>query len=278
MKTTQQISNQNSIVKLPKLINTNKTIQCLINVDIRDYDIEKAHITALRLKMGDKIYNELINMDKLSALTRIGKMQRGNKALSDYFNETLKGWIDSFCEMNNIKWKSFIQTTKDSIMVYDKVVHKLTLEGGKVRFRDKDGAFTSMYQIGNRMYLFDSRRGKIIVKGMTDDEDSYFLQKFLAPLLQEFESIEPGNKAKFNKVMTRIRKKYINSKDMEIYRNVFHKNRFKYIVDGNIVFFDSYQPGEDDKLDKTENLVKVIRPIAELASIYLKRSKRSSLI
>ena len=180
----------NDIVQLKTLINTNKTVQCLINVDIRDYDIEKAHPTALRIKYGEDIFNELIQLDKLPRLIKIGKMQKKDPELSKYFNETLKSWLNEFCAINNIKWKSFIQTTKDSIMIYNKVVSKTKFHDDKVIFRDKDGTFTSLYQIGNRMYLFDNRRNKIIVKGLTDDDKSYFLTNFLPQVLAEIEMID----------------------------------------------------------------------------------------
>jgi len=250
---------------LEKLINVNTLFDTIIGSNIAEYDIRSAGATAIRELKGESIYNNLMLLDKKTRNINIGLMMRDEKGLSDKVNDLMLKYLNTFIRENKIKNSNLIYTTRDSIVIYNKL--PLKYKFGNVEFSNKDGIFSSMYRIKNLVIFFDSMRGKIMVKGVNDEivEKSKFFQKFLVKYLFIIENCQNSGDGKIFNTLHHMRESYIRSPDLSIYRDIMNENRFclRYNDDRLLYVDNEIEEEETDEftIAREMNYVNIILPI-----------------
>ena len=252
--------NENPIgVVLEKEIYRNPAITSVVNSTISEWDIKGAHLVAIKILYGDgKIYNTLASMDKLQRNIQIGKMCLKDPSLVKKLQELLYKFKKQFILENNIQIQNILETTKDSVMLAQKIPNKTTIkvDGVDVLFVNKEGFYSSYYRVfesKTQTLLFDSLTGNLRIKGidMKTVSESPFVNEYLKPLLYELESSVSLGPYSCMKMMKTERNKYIDPDDIEIYRCLNNKNKFLYDIGDEA-------PLESDVELKDGNLIKVV--------------------
>lgn len=271
------ISNSETF-ELQKQININPTKKHIMGSMIQEFDIESAHAAALYFIKGETLYNELKSMEKLPRNIRIGNMIKNDRTLSDKINELILKWTNQFIRANNIKANQFLESTRDSIMIWNKIPKNTIFENGIVNFRNKEGEYTSYHRLHNRYtILYDSGGGisekRIRIKGINDDytQSSKFVKNHLMKVLYALElSIVQGKNAAVKKLKlerTNIIKAK-NGKDEDtlcIFRELSNKNLYSYLnqTDKKVETIQSDILLGDNELilDTSKNYVEFIIPL-----------------
>lgn len=250
---------------LSKEIWRNDTISNVINSTICEYDIKSAHLIGIRILYGEELYTKLSTMDKLERNVYIGKMMKKDPELSSKLQELLFKFKEVFIKENNIFINNIIETTKDSLVLVQKIPMNtvIKVKGVEVEFRNKDGIYSSFYRIGTKSILFDSLTGTLRIKGinMQTVNESIFVNAYFKDLLRTLEtSISLGN-IECLKTLKQMRQKYINSSDINIYRSLDEKNQFIYEVAGDIIKTDVEINNPNAKLMKIMNYKDFVMPL-----------------
>lgn len=249
-------------MELEKLITINKNLTAAVSTVVNEYDIKAAHPTAMRYISGESAYRDLMKLPKLERNTLIGKMMRDDKTLYPKIEKLLLSWMNEFLKLNDIKNQQFVETTRDSILLVNKIPTVTEFDDGKIKFVNKDGTYTSLFRIQNRyLVLFDSLSYSIRIKGIDSDtiNESPFVNKYFKNLISMVESNSSIGVTECMKKMAQMRNRYINTSDPEIYKDILNKNQFMHDVDGEIIFSDYVMDSE--KLIKSENYKNFVVPV-----------------
>lgn len=250
---------------LIKEIFRNNAITSVISSTISEWDIKSAHLMAIKILKGDKLYENLNRLSKLERNIEIGKMQLNDKTLSSQLQNLLFLFKKEFINKNNIRLMNIIETTKDSFVLSQKIPTNtiLDIEGTKVEFVNKDGFYSSFYRIGSKSLLFDSMTGTLRIKGINSEvvSNSPFVDKYLKPLLITLESSVSLGVNNCIDSMANERFRYINNDDENIYRSLNNKNNFLYNINGEII--ESTVPINDKnaELIKINNYIDFVMPL-----------------
>jgi hypothetical protein len=246
-----------------KLIESNPNIKYCISTIIAEYDIASAHPTACYFIYGKEFYDKLMSMDKLERNTEIGKMMAKDSSLHEKIAALLLSWFNRFCDENNIKESNFISSTRDSILLVNKKPIKTIFENGLVKFRNKEGEYTSYIRLDRLEILFDNISGALRIKGI----NSQFLDNhpFIKLFKQALSVVEQSNSLTISeglKKLTKIRTKYIYANNQDMYRSIMDNNKFIYNIDGERFLSDALL--EDENLIKHDNYVNFILPMMQI--------------
>lgn len=249
---------------LEKLINVSKIFDTIIGGTISEYDIKNAGATAILELKGKEIYDSLMVLDKKERNIKIGLMMKNEPGLAKKVNELMLKWLNLFIKENRIKPKNLIYTTRDSIVVYNKL--PLKIKFGDVEFVNKDGIFSSMYKIKNIFIFFDSMGGKILVKGLDDKivQESDFFQKYLIKFLYMIESCQKNSDSKIFNILRLMREGYIKSNSVSIYRDLTTENKLPVRYNGDIMYVENEIELENEKeffIAKDINYINFVMPI-----------------
>lgn len=247
-----------------KLIETNPNIKYCISTIVAEYDIASAHPTACYFIFGKEFYDSLMAMDKLSRNTEIGKMMAKDSTLHEKIAKLLLKWFNLFCEENNIRDTNFISSTRDSILLVNKKPIKTEFENGLVKFRNKDGEYTSYIRLHERFeILYDNISGALRIKGINTQllENHPFIKLF-KQLLSVLEQSNTLTVSEGLKKLTKIRNKYITNTNMDIYRSIMDSNKFVYIIEEERILSDALI--ENESLIKHDNYINFILPLINL--------------
>jgi hypothetical protein len=247
-----------------KLIEMNPNIKYCISTIIAEFDISAAHPTACYFIFGKDFYDNLMSMDKLSRNTEIGKLMAKDPTLHAKIVSLLLKWFNLFCEENNIKESNFISSTRDSILLVNKKPIKTEFENGLVKFRNKEGEYTSYIRLHERYeILYDNISGALRIKGINSQliENHPFIKLF-KQLLSLVEQSSVLTISDGLKKLSKIRSKYISSLNMDIYRSIMDNNKFVYIIEGERVLSDALI--KDAMLVKHDNYVNFILPLINI--------------
>lgn len=254
-------------MELEKLITINKLFDVIIGGLIAEFDIKHAGATAMLELKGLDVYEYLMKLDKKTRNIKIGLMMRAEPGLSESVNELMLKYLNMFIRENKIKSQNIIYTTRDSIVVYNKLPLKTTFD--HVEFSNKDGMYSSMYRIKNLTILFDSMSGKVDIKGISDDivKNSDFLNKFLIKHLFTIESCQKSGDEKVFNVLRYMREDYLKSQTNSIYRDIMHENKLGVRYNNELIYLDNDLDNEDDDTDdgfsiaKDLNYMSILLPI-----------------
>lgn len=258
---------------LEKLIYNNPAFQIVIDGIISEFDIKSAGSTAMREIYGDELYNELMSMDKLQRNIKIGLIMRDTPGLSEKVNSLMLKYLNKFIEINDIKQRNIIMTTRDSIVLYNKIPLKTTFNN--VEFRNKEGMFSSFYRLGSRLiFFFDSMRNDLIVKGVSQEivKESQFVNIFVKKYLFMFESMRNNGLSNTNSLLTKFRTDYIESKDINIYKELLNENSFAINIENGgekeLVYMKEAITGiTKEDLSIESNYVNIMMPLMRCVSI-----------
>lgn len=267
-----------SIKVFNKLIEQNEMINHCISTVISEYDIASAHTSAMYFIYGENTYKQLMSMPKLNRNIEIGKMIGNDKSgnLIKEIQGLILKWFNLFCKENSIHEQNFISSTRDSIMIVNKKPTKTVFENGIVKFRNKDGEYTSYIRIKDKenfVYevLFDRISGRIHIKGINESgvsSNPYFI-KLLKKTIAIIEQNKEFTYQTMLKKLSSIRNDYLNPRKIDMYRSIKDKGKYIYLINGERFLSDNIMEESDDvKFIYHENYEKFIMP---LFSICLKR-------
>ena len=247
---------------LERLINNNELFDTIIGGTLSEWDIRSAGSTAIRELKGESIYNDLMLLEKKERNIKIGLMMRSEPGLSDKVNFLMLKYLNLFISENKIKLSNLIMTSRDSVIVYNKLPMKTKF--GNVEFRNKDGFFSSMYRIKRITIFYDSMRDFIICKGISDDiiNTSSFLNNYLKMYLRTIESCQKSGDEKVFNILKRMRLSYIENEDTSIYRDLLNDNRLGVKYNDEIIFMDNNFESQDGfEIIKDQNYINIVLPI-----------------
>jgi hypothetical protein len=213
---------------------------------------------------GKGSYDSLMSMDKLARNTEIGKMMARDPSLHGKIAGLLLKWFNLFCEENNIRDSNFISSTRDSMLIVNKKPIKTVFENGLVKFRNKEGEYTSYIRLKDRYeILYDNISGSLRIKGINNDcfEGHPFIKLF-KQLLSILELSNNITISEGLKKITKIRTKYISSANFDIFRSIMDGNKFIYFVEGERILSDSLLTNGD--LVKHDNYMNFILPLINI--------------
>jgi hypothetical protein len=247
-----------------KLIEMNPNIKYCISTIVAEYDIASAHPSACYFIFGKEFYDRLMVMDKFSRNTEIGKLMAKDHTLHERIAKLLLKWFNLFCEENNIRDMNFISSTRDSLLLVNKKPLKTVFENGLVKFRNKEGEYTSYIRLQDRLeILYDNISGALRIKGINssllDNHPFVRLFKQLMSLLEQSGSLTISEGLK---KLTKIRTKYIYSTNVDIYRSILDNNKFVYVIEGERILSDNLIPGE--MFIKHDNYMNFILPLINI--------------
>ena len=250
---------------LSKEIWRNDTITNIINSTICEYDIKGAHLVAIRILYGDKLYDKLAAMDKLSRNIYIGNMVKKDPELSTKLQKLLFKFKQKFIEENGILINNIVETTKDSLVLVQKIPTNtiVKVNGVEVEFRNKDGIYSSFYKLGNKSVLYDSMTGNLRIKGinMQTVQESEFVNLYLKDLLTTLETSISLGTLECLKILKEMRKKYINFPNNNIYKSLNDKNKFIYEIAGEMIETDVEIDNPNAKMMKIMNYKDFVMPL-----------------
>ncbi len=254
------------IAKVNKLLVNNITSN-ITSSTITEYDLKAAHTSALYFIKGEEVYNHLKSLPKLDRNIEIGKMIAKEPELRKQIDNMVIGWFNMFLKENNILSCNFLATTPDSILIKNQIAVKQSFFNGKVWFRNKEKiTYSSLFIIDKRKFiLFDRMSKRLRVKGLGSEEntDKY---PFVSLCLRDLccildDSITLGHINCLRKLKN-FRHEYINSDNAEIYRSVDNHNKYKYLINNEIIFSDILLKEDSScKLLKDDNYINYLMPL-----------------
>lgn len=255
-------------ITITSLLNKNPTNDCILSSQISEYDIKHAGISAIKYIYGQDSweYKRLLDMPKEKYTVEIGLMMRNTKGLSQKIDNLMIEWINQFLTSNNIKKQEFVENTRDSVYLTNKIPTKLKFDNFEMV--DKEGSFSSFIRINNKYkILYDSLRNIIILKGIDKNivSKSDFVNKTLKNAVISLEKrINHGYKAAFSSMQIE-KHNYLYSNNINIYREVLHENKFCYITEENNVYYsDIYLDDKHMILNKGNNYNEFLLPLIKL--------------
>jgi len=263
----EQINGNESLlnVVLSKEIWRNDTINNVINSTICEYDIKGAHLVAIRILYGDKLYEKLAALDKLERNIYIGNMVKKDPSLSKKLQDLLFKFKKKFIAENGILISNIIETTKDSLVLAQKIPTKtiIKVDGVEVEFRNKDGSYSSFYRLGSKSILYDSLTGNLRIKGINVQtvNESPFVNLYFKDLLNTLETTISFGTVECMKLMKQMRKRYIETDDINIYRSLNDKNKFIYQIGEEMIETDVEIQNSDAKLMSIINYKEFVMPL-----------------
>lgn len=251
---------------LEKLINTNLMYTSIIGGLLAEYDLAHAGASAIYELKGEDVYNYLMKLDKKTRNIKIGLMMKAEEGLAESVNVLMLKYLNRFISENKLKNKDIVYTTRDSILVYNKIPTKLQMD--HLEFVNKDGMYSSMFRIKNYTILFDSMTGKVDIKGISDDivKESPFINKFLINYLYTIESCQKNGDKKIFNTLKYMRENYLKSENNQIYQDILNCNRLGIRYNNELLYIDindeNYkEESEDFSIAKDINYVNFILPI-----------------
>ena len=207
-------------------------IRCLIDTQIREYDITKANISVFRdLNLIDEsMYQELLHSEKLAREITIGNLIANNPQLSSALSEGIKQAKKKFFELNEIQDEEILEIDNDAVFIIGGRTIRHQQISPRIFFR-LDQAYTSFYEVCNiRYYYFLDRIQKIEIltpKGLgskgTDLHSRYMLD-FLKEL---FYTAQIDGVMAAIQLLSEFYKNYVSGKlDIEYYRELNSQSHF----------------------------------------------------
>ena len=255
---------------LEKNIYKNNLITSAISCILNEYDIKSAHTTALYdLTRDIKLYERLMSKPKLERNIAIGRLMKKDSYLYHKLEDKLVFYLNSFLKANDIFIDNLIETTRDSILVVNKIpkVLKFKIDDFlNVEFVNKEGSYSTMLRTNNKLILYDNITNRIRIKGINHEyvDKSYFVQNLLKPLLLTIENSINSGKQRIHESLKYLRMQYVNSDNMEMYRNV-ETNTFQYIFrEGemtSIIEFNNYMEMPNTEMVKIHNYSNYVLPL-----------------
>jgi len=253
---------------LSKQINKNKTISIIVGKIITEYDIKKAYYNAV--KFIDESILVKNNITEENYKVEIGKLVAKDSSLYTKISEVIVKWFNVFIKENKIKSSNFIETTPDSILLYNIIPRKLVFYNGLLTFVNKNSDYTSMYSLKNKTILYNSKTDTIRIKGISKPlvDESPFVNNFLKKYLKRIENDFSIGQQRIINTLIEFRSEYINSTDYNIYREMEEDNMLNILIEES-VYLKNINRGMESKINKTKNYFEYVLPIIKL--VYFNR-------
>lgn len=252
---------------LTKLLN-NRISNNLIGVNITEYDIRRAHVSILNLLYPDNpLIRELNGIPKEQYTYRIGNMIKDRPQLRKEIDDKALELFNLFIESNSILDDNILATTPDSLLILDQIAQKTIFYNGIVNFVNKENiSYSSLFYYTSYKYiLFDRITKRMRIKGVGSEnivKDYPFVKTILTKLCTILDNSTIISHESLLKHLKDIRIEYMYSDNINIYRDITHKNQFKYNIDGREVYSDILL-NEDENciLIKSDNYLNFIFPL-----------------
>ena len=253
-------------MELTKLINNNVS-KHLIGVNITEYDLRKAHITVLNLLYpNDDRIRELSRLPKDQYTYKIGNMIKQRPELRKEIDRKMLELFNEFLRDNKILTENLLCTTPDSLTICNQLAQK-TIFQNTAEFRCKEGiSYSSLFYYTSWKYiLFDGLTKRLRIRGVGSEEETKnypFVRTVLRHLCTLLDNSIVMDHNQLLKGLKDIRIEYMYNRDINIYRDISHKNQFKYNIDGKEIYSDTpLQEDENCILIKSDNYLNFIFPL-----------------
>lgn len=171
-----------------------------------EYDISSANASVMFQEdlISKEKYDKLMNMPKKKRNITVGMMIRDGEVEHNQLMNMYKKYTDRFIKENEMEGNVY-ETVKDAVWVFNKMAHK-TEFGEYVKFT-KDRIATSILELRNIKFYYNSTSGKLFNRGLGDIDHDIFI------------------------FMNKI-KKFMMLKESEMYKELYkriHEFHLKYI-------------------------------------------------
>lgn len=256
-------------MELTRLLNNNVSTT-IIGSNITEYDLKKAHPTVLALLYpNDPVFSSLVSLPKSEYTIKIGNMIKANPSLRKQIDGKVLELFNKFIKYNNISESNFLGSTPDSLLISNQIA-SITNFDGIANFRCKEGiSYTSLFYISKTEYiLFDRVTKRLRIKGVGQEEETNkyeFVRTVLKKICCIIDDSNNVDRIETLRRLKQIRIQYLNSNNIDIYRDIKNKNMLKYFVDGRAVYSDiPLTENENCILDKSDNYINFILPLIQM--------------
>ena len=238
---------------------TNDDFPYLINVQIHEYDIKSAGLSALIEKgvISPEKAEALKRMNKTKRNITIGHLMRRDKGMTRAINEALIEARAQFIESNELTSEDILSVKRDAVFVIGKTVEHRVF--GQYEFILKN-TYSSYVKLNKKEFYYSSRGSYLDVKGISDKVRENQKDYFLNDIRIIMRSAERLNPQQMFRHLKKYRSEYLGRKlPIETYRSIdsgtFRVGKFEFDI----------PPSKDlyDQLDYMENYRKYIIPLIQ---------------
>ena len=158
---------------------TNKNIEIIRDVKIREYDIKSAGLNILYNKeyVDEEEYNMLMSLPKLERNVIIGKWLRDNPEVNKVMMDEFVRIRQIFFELNEIDDDEILAIKKDAIFIVDRELKNLKFENYEFTCREE---FTDYIFMDKKEYYYNKYTDTLEVKGFPKEvkefQQDYFFK------------------------------------------------------------------------------------------------------
>lgn len=226
--------------KIQKMYRYISPVDCLIDTEIREYDISKANISVLTEKgyLGPDQYQALLVADKMEREIFIGKLIGNNSKASAALSEGILEAKEKFFNANGIEYNDVLEIDNDAVYIIGSRPITVQQVSPLVYFRLAE-RYTSFYSVKKIRYYYYSSRfdnsEKLNPKGLGEYAiglHKNFMLDFLSELFytNQYEGVENGLR-----LLASFHQTYCSrTLPVEYYRNLNPQSMY------SIVNFDQY--------------------------------------
>ncbi len=168
---------------------TNKSIQYLINKDIKEWDIKRAGLHALYYlkKISKETFESWLKKDKHWVSVYIGNNLASTKKEQD---DCIADIVERFLDVNSISEDKIISRKNDALFLFDTKIKNNQID--IFSFIAKN-SYTSYYKVMGREYYYNSKKDVIDIKGIDDRfYKNHPLIPYITNIMNYYELLDKG--------------------------------------------------------------------------------------
>jgi len=242
----------------------------VLSSTIQEWDIKSAHLQALKIIFGesDPKVIRLSNLSKEARNIEIGKMMINNPDFVKEIQRLLFLFKKEFLSQNNIKIRNIVETTKDSIILTNKIPTKtkINISGVNIDFVNKEGLYSSYIRFTKgKSIFFDNITRNYRIKGLNQNivQSSTFVKKCIIPLLITLESAISMGQIRALKSLKSHRLAYVENDDKTIYRQLDHNNQYLYLLNNEVIESSELIKKNEINMITSPNYINYMMPLMQ---------------
>lgn len=241
---------------------TNKFIDYLINVYVREYDIRKAGQTALLIGgcIDYNKYKYLCSLSRMDRQVQTGLLIKDNPEFEGVRKSIIAKAREDFMRCNDLSEADILSVKNDAVYVIKKVPKKLKFFDDQLEFVCKN-TYTSYYRYyRTEMYYFNdivSGDEYLDVKNISDQNLNYHSDYFMDFLMYVFNLAQSNSISEAISTLQNMMTRYINlDLSLEYYREFNARSEYKLNMSEFTDYYAKMLPEDIDLhvLDINQNL------------------------
>lgn len=230
---------------------TNKHIEIIRDVKIREYDIKSAGLNILYNKgYVDKIdYDTLLKLPKLERNIIIGKWLKDNSEINAVMMNEFIRIRKIFFELNEISDDEILAIKKDAIFIVDRDLNNLTFENYEFTCREE---FTDYIYLDKKEYYYDKYTDTLEVKGFPK-EVKEFQKEYFFKLIKDLLKLGKNKKEIF-RFLIEFKTEFLDRNLSKEYYRSIATNYYPFRLATLVKYMDDIPDELKDDLDISANL------------------------